>query len=306
LNTDVEPNLASEILFRIQNMLRTSRSVAQLNFEIVHPSTFQALEEHLARAENIHGPGYYHVVHLDMHGQLLSKDSTKPLGVLLFNHLKSDALKAHKARPVAKLLKRYHIPFVTLNACESARANSRDDANIAKIFVSEGIHNVLAMTFKVSSYAVSVLLGIFYHELLIHGSPFSSAATAGRSALKAELNRPARFGLQRELVDWFVPVIYSDGMELVLVGPIMDASCTLCSDGTVVRSALEKLNLSAVKTRSLMSNRDFDVLRLAKGSSNEGRPTYTPPPPGDWKNCSSQIRLDNLEGNCFGRCRGIF
>jgi hypothetical protein len=45
--------------------------------DIVRPGTYQALFDHLENIRTAHGPGYYHVIHFDVHGALLRHPELK-------------------------------------------------------------------------------------------------------------------------------------------------------------------------------------------------------------------------------------
>jgi hypothetical protein len=267
-NEEVDPTLASSILIDIRKTLRMSNPAVQLNIEIVRPGTFEALQGHLARAEDIHGPGYYHAVHFDVHGQvgLRNGKHAGKWGFLLFSHPESEGLKPCLASRVAQLLKQHRVHLAILTACQSARANSGDNANIAKSFAKHGVENVLAMSFKVSSNAASIFLGVFYRQLLINGSTFTYSVVAGRTALRDMPKRYARLGLQRELLDWFVPVIYSSGKDLVLLEPHQEPQgASIAANQLIIAQLSENINsLELVSQDSQMTNRDFDLLRLEK------------------------------------------
>ena len=40
--------------------------------DILRPGTYEALENHLQEISNEHGVGYYHVIHFDVHGAVLT------------------------------------------------------------------------------------------------------------------------------------------------------------------------------------------------------------------------------------------
>ncbi|KAI9770677.1 MAG: hypothetical protein M1839_003061 [Geoglossum umbratile] len=284
-STNPDPNrfndaLASTVLINIQKTLRNSKSPVKLNVEIARPGSFQALKDHLARAESLHGRGYYHIVHLDMHGQVgLREGHCQKFGFLYFSDPVNDGLKPCLARRVGRLLKQHCVPFAVLNACESAHANSGDDANIAKVFVSEGVQSVLAMTFKVSSQAAFIFLDMFYRQLLLCGSTFSAAVTFGRSALRRSLARGTRLDLQRERLDWFVPVVYSCGTELLLVESRCHMVSRLPGYGSGEEPTTEEPYLSITNPNKWMKNRDLDLLRLEKLLLQRGK-AYVYGPPG--------------------------
>ena len=65
---DVDPGLTLRALLAIKRHLKMSNAPYELNVEVVRPGTFNALQEHLQRATEEHGPGYFNLVHFDMHG----------------------------------------------------------------------------------------------------------------------------------------------------------------------------------------------------------------------------------------------
>jgi hypothetical protein len=112
-----------------------SGTCVYISFEIVRPGTLESLEEHLVRLEELRCRGCFHIVRFDMHEKVEGTEG-KELAYLTFCDPKSDGEKAIRAQDVGKILRR---PMVILNACESARANSGDDSNIAKILIREGV-----------------------------------------------------------------------------------------------------------------------------------------------------------------------
>lgn len=127
-----------------------------MNIEIVRPGTIKAFKDHFATSECRHGPGYFHVVHFDLHCKVTARPGAlekKKYAFLYFSHPTEERTKPERVQKVASILQRYQVPFVVLNSCESAIAALGDDANIAKVFCRGGIRNVVAMSFKVSSSA---------------------------------------------------------------------------------------------------------------------------------------------------------
>ena len=55
--------------------LETGKIPAQI--DMVRPGTFEALVNHLEEIRDEHGEGYYHIIHLDMHGALLTLTSIR-------------------------------------------------------------------------------------------------------------------------------------------------------------------------------------------------------------------------------------
>ena len=211
---DISPWTAFDVLAGVKRHLASQGSPIRLNIEIVRPGTLKAFQTYLERSEEKYGPGYFHIAHFDLHGSV-KKDNK---GYLHFNSPNEDKTVEVPAVRVANILKRYKVPWAVLNACESARTNAGDDANIASIFRSRSVRNVLAMSYKISAKAAEIFLQALYKSLLTQGTTFSVAARNGRDALRLSPQRGARFRLTRDVVDWFVPVLYSSQEEAVVQG----------------------------------------------------------------------------------------
>lgn len=258
---EIDPNCASAILTAVQRSVNAARRSVKINLEIVRPGTLDSLEQHLARAENRHHPGYFHLVHFDLHGAVSKKRNS---AVLKFSKQNSDGKVLDKtagvdAHLVAKILQKYAVGMVVLNACESARANCGDDSNVAKIFAKHGIKNIIAMSFEVSESALKVFLPSFYQGLLLDGMDFPTAASNARDMLRQQSDREGRFNLKRPLLDWFIPVSYCYGpleeplfeIQTHYTAPIKSpTSQTATDDSTPIQANLV--------------GRDFDILRLEK------------------------------------------
>jgi hypothetical protein len=185
--------------------------------------------------------------------------SKESAAYLLFNSPdpKIDTTCEESAQSVASLLKNFGVSVAILNACDSARANCGDGANIAKAFNRQGVSNVLAMSFKTSSTAAELFLRSFYYSLLLGGDPFSVAARRARSTLRRDSTRQARFGLERSLADSFVPVVYTSGADSVFVFPteigLGNTKLALGSESAARKCSPTKL-----------VGREFDLLRLER------------------------------------------
>lgn len=117
--------------------------------------------------------------------------------------------------------------------------------------------------FKVSIRAATVFLDAFYHALLVDGESFTMSAAAGRTALRVDAMRPARYGFQRYLNDSFVAVAYGHSPDLHLArlathiqGPWM---CLTASPNI----ALDNPAPPALDIQPVIG-RDLDLLRLEK------------------------------------------
>ena len=281
--TDVNPNVALTILAEIEQDFASQDLQARLNLEVVRPGTLDALEEHLTR----HRRGYYHFVHFDVHGIMTSSQEKKgktsrsqeeeaednKAAYLLFNHPDPNNYerKKEKAQDVAKMLQTHGICVAVLNACESARADSGDAANVAKTFTESGVQNVVAMSFKAHKTAAEQFLRGFYHSLFLQGHTFSQAARQARELLRQNPERQARLGLKRSVHDYFVPVVYSLGQDSRFM-PQKEPSIGRRSN---VSDFATGSGQSAAERIPNLIGRDFDLLRLEKHLLNRGKLHFT-------------------------------
>ncbi|KAB5578599.1 hypothetical protein GE09DRAFT_556579 [Coniochaeta sp. 2T2.1] len=251
LYSDVDASVATNALLQIQKGLGETNGKIQLNVEIVRPGTLAAFREHLQRAGN----GYFHLVHFDMHGRVgLRKGTASKAAFLYFSDPKSQETRPVPGHSVASILGKHNVPFAVLNSCESARASTADDANIAAQFLKHGVRGTIGMPFKIASSAAAIFLEHFYRALLLGHVSFPVAAAAGRKALRLRPIRPTRYGLQLPLRDHFVAVAY--GCHGILDYP------TLAS--TVFHTAQRLSPVPPFPPKDSPIGREFDVLRLEK------------------------------------------
>ncbi|KAF2099233.1 hypothetical protein NA57DRAFT_76463 [Rhizodiscina lignyota] len=248
LYTDISPSIVIDLLSEIQHRLTLGGSAIDIAIEVVRPGTLDALKQHLADSKRIHGPGYYQVIHLDVHGKVGTHRGalrSSKYGVLYFSNPDSYSVKAIRASEVAKVVGQHSIPIVVLNACESARANAGDDANIAKTFAKSGS-------------AMAKFLETFYREFLLEGQSFTISAMAARRVIRMEPNRDARFQMSTPLCDWFVPVVYSSAEEIHFIRP--DSLNNLPADPSFQQPT----------HTDALPGRGFDLLRLEKALATGG------------------------------------
>ncbi|KAF7551772.1 hypothetical protein G7Z17_g4803 [Cylindrodendrum hubeiense] len=170
---DVSPGITTDTLLELRDSLKLLGKRIILNIEVVRPGTFKAFKDHLEKAKNTHGSGYYNIVHFDMHGSVRTlKGTASKYGVLYFSSTGSDET-------------------IATPDC--------------------GLRSVIGMSFNIASSAVAIFLQCFYSRLLCNGESFAASAAAGRKALRESPMRPARYGSQRSLNDSFVIVSYEDG-----------------------------------------------------------------------------------------------
>ena len=106
------------------------------------------------------------------------------------------------------LLEEHRVRNVLLNACDSARADTHVEANLAAGLLKTGIQNVIGMSYDLNVSAAQIFVREFYESILIERLHIAAATARGRRALQEVKARRARFKLEVNLEDWIVPVFY--------------------------------------------------------------------------------------------------
>jgi hypothetical protein len=212
---------------------------AQLRVDVdfVRPGTWQALVERLEAVTRDRGAGYYHAIHFDLHGGLLSyeefvkrQEAPAPAdrltlrgrwgrgeiapyeGVkafLSFQPAKDDASGLGEAAELAGLLLKHKIPIAILNACQSGKQVGAEESSLAARLLDAGVQSVLGMAWSVTVSAAERLIPKLYGDLFA-GRSLGSAVLAGRRELAADKARRAAFNETIELEDWLLPVVYQN------------------------------------------------------------------------------------------------
>ena len=223
------------------NSLRQTNLRVQL--EILRPSTYRALEEHLAQVQERYGSGYYHVIHFDVHGALMSYSEflttatqvpasgmSGTLGALTYQarYGRPDpspfqGLKAFlyleggedgRADPVeagelAQLLLLHQVPVVILTTCQSNKHVGIREAGLGSQLLQAGIQSVLAMSYSVTVTAAERLMESLYRQLF-GGAELAAAIRAGRLELFNRKDRRGYYNQVVDLEDWLLPVVYEN------------------------------------------------------------------------------------------------
>ena len=177
--------------------------------DILRPPTFDQLREHLHEH-----PGYYHVLHFDGHGAYAPSGYSSPqefearTGYLVFENDKGRD-DAQPAKEIAALLRKYPIPAVVLNACQSATLDQQAEnafASVATALLQSGMRSVVAMAYSLYVSGAQVFLPEFYRRLFESGS-VAEGVRAGRRQMLANKNRMSPRG-SYPLEDWLLPVLY--------------------------------------------------------------------------------------------------
>src|SRR6266702_4206468 len=159
--------------------LRNANLAVQI--DILRPGTYKALENHLRVTTEQHGEGYYHVIHFDVHGAVLTYEqyeSIQPQAVgnaHLYKQYGRDPIQAYEgvkaylsfepdaddedtkkksdlveATQLAALLVKHHVPITILNACQSGKQVGERETSLGSRLVQAGVQFVLAMGYSIT------------------------------------------------------------------------------------------------------------------------------------------------------------
>ncbi len=209
----------------------------RVNIEILRPATYKALTERLTER----GAGYYHVLHFDGHGALMTYEDyltgfkgdrlsfqrgyglgnlAEYAGSKAFLSFEGDAKGQSvyvEAAELTALLQGKQIPICILNACQSAMqlADGRE-TSLGSQLMAAGMQAVVAMGYSVTVTAARVLMTKLYKELF-GGKDFATAVRLGRYELYNDKQRRGGFNTWIDLEDWLLPVVYgSSAVDLNL------------------------------------------------------------------------------------------
>src|SRR6266566_1901526 len=210
----------------------------RVQVEILRPGTYKALENHLRDVTAKHGEGYYHVIHFDVHGAVLTyqqfqhiqkepagnplrykryaRDEIQPYdGVKAFLSFETDNEEQDKkadlveASELASLLVKHQVPITILNACQSGKQLGERETSLGSHLIQAGLQLVLAMGYSVTVSAAELLMSTLYRHLFA-GHDLAVAIRHARTELYNNKERRAYFDQKIDLEDWLLPVVYQN------------------------------------------------------------------------------------------------
>ena len=224
---DAQTDLAYQHLLNAKSQMEKTSRARRLNLKIVRPGSFPAFKKHFESISVEYGRGFFNIVHLDLHGRVARRKGIKE-SFLYFASPTADSNKLTpiSSKAVAEVLASHGSQIAVLNACDSARSGLETDANLAEVFISAGVINVLAMSHRLLESAANPFVKEFYHAFLIEAQPFSIAAASARAVLRANPMRTTRFRGSEPLLDWIIPVVYTSGEDTIFAHDVESACNT--------------------------------------------------------------------------------
>ncbi len=224
--------------------LRNTSVLVQI--DILRPGTYQALYDHLRETTNKHKEGYYHVVHFDMHGGVLSYDQYNKIqeptqasthlykdtsrygrsaieayqgkkAFLSFENVEDDTSDLVEASELANVLIEHHVPIAILNACQSGKqVGESSETSLGSRLITYGVQMVLAMGYSITVTAAQLLMETLYTQLFAKHDLATSIRYA-RQELYNRKERQALFNQKIQLEDWLLPVVYQNQAQNLTV-----------------------------------------------------------------------------------------
>jgi hypothetical protein len=208
------------------------KSGIPISIDLVRPGTFRALAEHLDRK----GPGYYHILHFDLHGAVLTyqdlqkereadrllfqarwgrgdiAEFTGHRAFIFFESEKKELPEPTSAQELAdRIFQHYSIPVAIINACQSGKQVGGIETVMASQLLQAGVKVALGMSYSVTVSAARIMMSALYQRIL-QGNNLNSALQKARFALSADKGRRAHYNQSIDLEDWMLPVVYQQGI----------------------------------------------------------------------------------------------
>jgi tetratricopeptide (TPR) repeat protein len=218
--------------------LRQAQTRVQI--EILRPGTYKALVNHLEQGRDQHGAGFYHIIHFDTHGALLTyqeleqafeasrflyqarygRGEIQPYeGLRAYLALEGDKEGQPdlvEASELADLLLSHQIPIVILNACQSGKQISVTETSLGSRLMRAGVQMVLAMSYSITVTAAKLMMTTLYDQLFA-GQEVATAIRRARLELWNNKGRRAYFNQTIDLEDWLLPVVYQNRAQRLVV-----------------------------------------------------------------------------------------
>ena len=261
----------------------------RVNIDILRPGTYKTLENHLRDITGKHGTGYYHVIHFDLHGSLLSYDTWQQLlqyeekeqeshshtyqkyyalkdiepydgekAFLFFEGEQDNTVTPVEASALAHMLRDHHIPVAILNACQSGKQVGDSETSLGSSLMQAGVQLVLAMGYSVTVSAAVLLMKTLY-RYLFDGNDLTLAIRHARNELYNDKRRQAYYAQLIDLEDWLLPVVYQNRpVQLVL------RELTLDENKAYYEHKAELENSVPPEPTYGFIGRDLDILQIEK------------------------------------------
>ena len=255
----------------------------RVRINLLRPPTFRHLKDHLRDNK-----GFYHIIHFDVHGDVLSFEEYKEMmvkgkavlsggrrevtpyeGTQAFILLVGEEGGADlvPAKDAAESMRDAHAPICFLNACRSGMATLKIgdaekggfslDASLAMKFLERGVRLVVGMAWSLTVTAARIMMTRLY-DVLTKGEDPGAALSLARQALHEESCRFEGTDCRVVLEDWLLPVVWGKGdFSVKLEKPYPEQSRAFLEREQLLEKELEGMKREGVYG---FLGRDVDVL----------------------------------------------
>ncbi|HEY9641512.1 MAG TPA: CHAT domain-containing protein, partial [Coleofasciculaceae cyanobacterium] len=242
------PDEEKDLQYRVTSrplLAAIENSQMPINLVLLRPGTYEALERHLADIPE----GFYHIVHFDAHGGVITyellqayekrdrmllkgryggRSDLQPFGgerAFLFLETETKGMADPvETQELATLLNGKRIPICILDACQLAQnpaGESEDEAeglgdSLGSRLMTAGMQMVVAMRYSILAEAAGQLMGQFY-QALVNKRSLLEAVRLGRRELFNQKSRRASYNQQVDLEDWLLPVVYCNQPQAMTI-----------------------------------------------------------------------------------------
>ena len=259
------------------------RTAIPIQIDILRPGTYKALVNSLNDVTAKQGEGYYHVIHFDVHGSVLTYEQLHQEqqtnrfvytqryardaiqfyeGVKAFLSFESEREDNRsdlvEASELAALLLKHHVPITILNACQSGKQVGERETSLGSQLMQAGVQLVLAMGYSVTVSAAELLMRTLYQKLFEHDD-LKVAIRHARSELYNNKERRAYFNQLIDLEDWLLPVVYQNQPLTLEVRDF-----TLEERSAYNNRKLAEKHYAPPEPRYGFVGRDLDILQIEK------------------------------------------
>jgi hypothetical protein len=149
---------------------------------------------------------------------------------------------------------------VVLNACKSAVSDSGIAANLSLELLRCGVSTIIGMSYNFLTRAADIFTRHFYESLLVKGTDILTSTWESRRALREERSRQAPFGLNVDVDDSIVPVLYTH--RGLVQNPSSDLRLDLSGLPKIPPAEWYSAKESSDIERTTIVGREFDALYL--------------------------------------------
>jgi tetratricopeptide (TPR) repeat protein len=177
-----------------------------VHLDLLRPPTFEKLCEVLEEK-----PNHYHLIHFDGHGTMPTQSDEARFGSLVFECVNDGEVgsKAVSAKKLGELMVKVNIPYVILNACNSATLDENSGepfSAVATGLLNAGCRGAVAMNFNLWENGAKAFVSGFYGNFFESGN-IAEAVLAGRQRMNQQNIQTTIAGIV-EFNDWIVPALY--------------------------------------------------------------------------------------------------